>query len=97
VVDDAGPQAPTIIFIHGLGGWHKNYEPIVRKAQLAKTHRIVYFDLEGLGLSPLTGSPITIETYAQSVKEVLDHVGVQRAVVIGHSMGGGGGDHPNRF
>ncbi|RSH89815.1 hypothetical protein EHS25_001801 [Saitozyma podzolica] len=86
VVDDAGPQAPTIIFIHGLGGWHKNYEPIVRKAQLAKTHRIVYFDLEGLGLSPLTGSPITIETYAQSVKEVLDHVGVQRAVRIANTF-----------
>jgi pimeloyl-ACP methyl ester carboxylesterase len=88
VKDEAGPQAQSIIFIHGLGGWHNNYEPVVRKAELAKTHRIIYFDLEGLGLSPLTGSPVTVKTYAQSVKEVLDHIGVQKAIVVGHSMGG---------
>lgn len=81
-------SAPTAIFVHGLGGWHTNYLPIIAASGIDKTHRVVAFDLEGMGQSPASGNAVTIDTCAESVKEVLDYVGAAKAVVVGHSMGG---------
>lgn len=79
---------PAAIFVHGLGGWHTNYLPLITASGIDKTHRVIAFDLEGHGLSPSTGQPITIDTYANSVFEVLDHFKIDKALVAGHSMGG---------
>jgi len=49
---------------------------------------VLTFDLEGHGLSPLYTTNISIESYAENVKNVMDGAGVQRAVIVGHSMGG---------
>lgn len=82
------PSGPTVIFIHGLGGNSTNYTPLIHAARLQDSHNVVTFDFEGHGLSPLTGEGLTVDGIVLSVKEVLEHVGAERAVVVGHSMGG---------
>lgn len=87
VYTSGSPEKPAVIFIHGLGGWHANYLPLIAASGIAETHRVIAFDLEGLGLSPATGTA-TIDTYAESVRQVLDYMHAPAAVVVGHSMGG---------
>ncbi|KAM0747624.1 putative hydrolase [Meredithblackwellia eburnea MCA 4105] len=82
------PSKPTIIFIHGLGGSSSNWLPLIQVAKLEDSHNVIAFDLEGHGLSPLSGEDISIDGFAESVKGVLETVGAQKAVVVGHSMGG---------
>lgn len=77
-----------ILFIHGLGGNSTNFEPLISASGVDKTHRIITFDLEGHGLTPLSGTELTVASFAESAKEVLDNAGVKSAIVIGHSMGG---------
>ncbi|ORY28180.1 putative hydrolase [Naematelia encephala] len=88
-LDTTGAESgDTIIFIHGLGGNSTNFAPLISASGVEKTYRVVTFDFEGHGLSPLSGDGLSIATIAESVKEVLDHVGAKTAVVVGHSAGG---------
>ncbi|GAA5876549.1 hypothetical protein JCM3774_003135 [Rhodotorula dairenensis] len=86
-VTNAGADK-TLIFVHGLGGSLTNYAPIGEAAGLADSFKVVAFDFEGHGLSPTSGSATTVEGYAASIGEVLDSVKSQKAVVVGHSLGG---------
>ena len=63
---------------------------MITASNVEKTHKVIKFDLEGHGLSPLSGQDLSIPVYANSVKEVLDNAGVKQAVVVAHSMGGVG-------
>ncbi|KIJ67186.1 hypothetical protein HYDPIDRAFT_107906 [Hydnomerulius pinastri MD-312] len=82
------PAPAPILFIHGLGGSSANFGPLIEASGLSLTHQIITFDLEGHGLSPLSGNEVSIMNYAESARSVLDAVGVEKATVIGHSMGG---------
>jgi pimeloyl-ACP methyl ester carboxylesterase len=81
----AGAGAPTVCFVHGTGGssdvWMRQLEG------LADLGRIVALDLPGHGRSGGT-IPKTIEDAAAVVAAFLDALGVTRAVIGGHSMGG---------
>ena len=56
--------------------------------ELSKHGRIISMDLPGHGKSSSVCEKQTIEIMADSVKAVLDHLDIGRAVIIGHSMGG---------
>ena len=45
-------------------------------------------DLRGFGASPVTPHLVTLRQYAEDVEELLDRHGVERAAVVGLSMGG---------
>ncbi|BGP23060.1 alpha/beta hydrolase, epoxide hydrolase-like protein [Rhodotorula toruloides] len=89
-VEVLNPEAQqTIVFIHGLGGASTNFAAVIQAAGLANKYRVVSFDFEGHGLSPLSGNGSTsVEGYVASVAEVLDSVGADKATVVGHSLGG---------
>jgi pimeloyl-ACP methyl ester carboxylesterase len=55
---------------------------------LEKTHRVVRFDVRGLGSSPPGDGPLTMERIADDAVALLDHLGLSSAVVCGLSMGG---------
>jgi len=55
---------------------------------LSKQYRVIKMDLPGHGRSSPVCENQTIEIMADSVKAVLDHLDIGRAVIIGHSMGG---------
>ncbi len=56
--------------------------------QLIKTHRVVCVDLLGHGKSESLGYIHTMETMADALFSVLQHLKIERVTIIGHSMGG---------
>jgi poly(3-hydroxyoctanoate) depolymerase len=83
-VRDVG-EGPAVLLINGLGAhtrmWHNLEERLVG-------HRVVAFDAPGTGESQTPPTPLTIPVLARFATDVLDHVGVGRADVLGYSMGG---------
>jgi pimeloyl-ACP methyl ester carboxylesterase len=80
-----GPGDP-IVWIHGLGAcWQTWLENL---PHFAASHRCIALDLPGFGASPMPAEPISIERYAAIVDQLLRDLGIERAVVVGNSMGG---------
>ena len=90
----------TVVFVHGVGQDHTVWVLPIR--YFARHRRnVLAVDLPGHGRSdgPLLK---TIEEMADWVVDVLDSVSVERAAIVGHSMGSlvaldAAGRHPDRF
>ena len=80
------PDVPILLAAHGITGSHRTWLPIAR--QLGDAVTLLAPDLRGRGQSSGLGGPYGMSAHAQDLVAVLDHVGVERAVVAGHSMGG---------
>lgn len=88
-----GPS--TIIFIHGLGGNHTFYSPLLNLLGLDKEDQSQYtcllYDLEGHGLSPTKAtSKVSIESYSEDIQGLIDVLQppTQNGVtLVAHSMG----------
>lgn len=85
-VIDIGSGERTVVMIHGLGGSWVNF--LENIPFFARDHRVIAMDLPGFGDSPMPVDEISIRGYGAMVDELLDTLGVERAVVIGNSMGG---------
>jgi pimeloyl-ACP methyl ester carboxylesterase len=80
-------QGPPVIAIHGLGATKASFLPTV--AALGPSFRVIALDLPGFGESrkPL-GAPYDARFFADAVLELLDALGLDRAHLIGNSLGG---------
>jgi len=78
-------DGPHVILLHGLFGAAKNLGAITRG--LAPVARVLAMDLRNHGESP-HGQGMTYAALADDVLESAASLGVEHAVVIGHSMGG---------
>ncbi len=87
-VRDSGPKdAPATVFVHGFAASLHTWEPWAQA--LAGDHRVVRFDLPGSGLSsPDPTGDYTDARSMQLLAALMDHLGVARANVVGHSIGG---------
>lgn len=56
--------------------------------QLAKKFRVIAIDLPGHGKSDCNFETNTMEIFAESIREVLDFLGLKKVFLTGHSMGG---------
>ncbi|GAA2113061.1 alpha/beta hydrolase [Actinomadura alba] len=79
-------EGPALLLIHGLGYPRWGWEPIV--APLARSFRVIAFDNRGIGDSDVPPGPYDTATMAADAVSVLDAVGVERAHVVGASLGG---------
>lgn len=79
-------SGPALVFVHGLSGCWQNW--LENIPHFASTHRVIAVDLPGFGDSPMPAEKISINGYAGIVDELLDGLGIERAVVVGNSMGG---------
>ena len=79
-------RGPGIVFVHGAGGTQEHWRFQVR--QLASRWNALALDLPGHGESQGDGFG-TIPEYRDVVRDFLDTLGFTRAVLVGHSMGGG--------
>jgi pimeloyl-ACP methyl ester carboxylesterase len=82
--EQGGGRAFPLVLIHGAGGSRLNWPPELRRLERATVYTL---DLPGHGRSS-GKSRDTIEEYAADVAAFLDAVGIKRAVLVGHSMGG---------
>jgi pimeloyl-ACP methyl ester carboxylesterase len=78
-------QGPPLVLLHGLFGSARNWGA-VQKA-LASDYRVVALDLRNHGASPHAPA-MDYAAQAADIAETLAALGVERAVVLGHSMGG---------
>ncbi|EHD22492.1 alpha/beta hydrolase fold protein [Brenneria sp. EniD312] len=74
-----------VILIHGLFGNLDNLGVLGRDLQ--NQHDVLQLDLRNHGLSPRSPQ-MTYPAMAQDVAELMDQQQIERAIVIGHSMGG---------
>ena len=83
---DSGGQGSPIVFIHGLSSYMGFWEYQVE--HFAKDHRVLALDLPGYGASGRPDAPYSPPWYAGMVADWMFAVGLDRATIVGHSMGG---------
>lgn len=79
-------DAPTILFAHGAGGNAASWWQQV--PAFSGDHRVVAFDHRGFGRSKCAAEDFHVRHFEHDARAVLDAAGVDRAVVVGQSMGG---------
>lgn len=75
-----------VLLVHGFPFDHRMWRDVADA--LPKGVTVLAVDLPGLGQSPLGASPASIESAADAVVAAAHAAGVERAVVVGMSMGG---------
>lgn len=81
-------QGPVIVMIHGLAGCLQNFTYGLA-SPLAKNYRVICVDRPGCGYSVRSGqADPSLEAQADTMALLLDHLGVDSAIFVGHSLGG---------
>jgi pimeloyl-ACP methyl ester carboxylesterase len=86
-IDDGGDGSVPVVFVHSLAGNTQQWS--TQLSHLRTTRRAVAIDLRGHGQSssPETGD-YAIDSMAQDVQTVVGQLGIERIILVGHSMGG---------
>ncbi|MCU1432114.1 MAG: putative hydrolase or acyltransferase of alpha/beta superfamily [Actinotalea sp.] len=84
-VREAGSGDEGVVLVHGIGVSSRYFAPLVEL--LAASGRVLAPDLPGFGASSRTEHDLTIEEHAAVVAALIEESGLQRPVVLGHSMG----------
>ncbi|KAB2380975.1 alpha/beta fold hydrolase [Actinomadura montaniterrae] len=87
VVAQKGDHGPAVILSHSLGVDWRMWEPIMER--LSQGRRVFAYDFRGHGAAAGAPRPFSMDDLARDMGGVLDAFGVERAHVVGLSMGGG--------
>jgi lipase len=79
----AGPD--PVVAVHGITAQHRAFSGVARR--LGHPDGMAALDLRGRGDSGKPSSGYGFEVHAGDVLRALDHLGIERAVLAGHSMG----------
>ena len=79
------PDAPQVLAIHGITSSSRTWLATARA--LAGRASLLAVDLRGRGASAQLPPPFGLAAHVRDLVAVLDHCGVRRAVVVGHSLG----------
>lgn len=80
-------SGPALLLLHGLGCDHTTWDPVVEA--LARRYTVITPDLLGHGASDKPRADYSIGGYANGMRDLLGVLGIPRATVVGHSLGGG--------
>jgi 3-oxoadipate enol-lactonase len=83
---DSAGDGSAVVLTHGLGGDLGYWDATVDA--LAGHHRVLRWDVRGCGQSDAPPGPYSPELFADDLRHLLDALAVQRAHLIGISMGG---------
>ena len=83
---DAGAGDPPILFVHGWTCNHTNFRDQV--PHFAGSHRVVALDQRGHGTSDKPDQDYTIPSFVDDLAWFIREAGLDRPVIVGHSMGG---------
>jgi pimeloyl-ACP methyl ester carboxylesterase len=90
---------PALLLVHGIVGSLSTWAEVVER--LAGAHTVVAPDLRGHGGSAGGPGDYSLGAHASGLRDLLDVLAIDRATVVGHSLGGGiamqfGYQHPER-
>ncbi len=99
-VSDGGGGGVPVVFVHSLAGNRSQWSD--QLSHVRRTRRAVAFDLRGHGESDSpAGADYSLEGAAGDIQAVVDGLGLEEFVLVGHSFGGGAvavyaGMHPQK-
>jgi pimeloyl-ACP methyl ester carboxylesterase len=85
-VEECGAGEPSLVFLHYWGGTHRTWSQVA--AELQSSYRIVTYDMRGWGRSEAAENGYSIAALAGEATALIEHLGLRKYVLIGHSMGG---------
>jgi pimeloyl-ACP methyl ester carboxylesterase len=85
-LEAGGHGAPPVVLLHGLGATCASFLPTVW--DLSRDHRVIAVDLPGFGESDKPVRPLHAQYYAGWLASFLDALAIDRAHLVGNSMGG---------
>lgn len=82
------PRHPALMLLHGFTGSHASWEPLAER--WSDSFFVVAPDLPGHGLTPAPADPslLSMDASADRIADLLDHLSIDKAAVLGYSMGG---------
>jgi len=78
-------RGPAVVCVHGLTANHTCWTSVADV--LAPDYRLIAYDLRGRGESDKPASGYSLEIHGHDLAALLDHFGLARAIVMGHSLG----------
>jgi pimeloyl-ACP methyl ester carboxylesterase len=84
------PDGPVVVLVHGLVSDSSTWQPAI-SALAGRGIRVIAPDLFGHGASdkpPCTPTTYSLDGFSHSLRALLDSLGVARATLVGHSLGG---------
>ena len=78
---------PALLLLHGIGDSSVSWMPVMDG--LAEDHRVIAPDLLGHGESDKPRADYSAAAFANGMRDLLEVLAVERATVVGHSLGGG--------
>jgi 3-oxoadipate enol-lactonase len=83
----SGPaDAPVVVLSHALGATRAVWD--AQEPELSARFRVLRYDLRGHGASPVPDAPVTLADLGGDVIDLLDGLGIERASLVGVSLGG---------
>jgi len=83
----SGPEgAPALVFVNSLGTDARIWDMVI--ATLSGQYRCLSYDKRGHGLSDAPAGDYSLDDHLDDLAGLLDHAGIDRAAVIGVSIGG---------
>jgi pimeloyl-ACP methyl ester carboxylesterase len=101
VIDDGGHGGVPVLFVHSFAGTSSHWA--AQLAHLRRTRRAIALNLRGHGGSGIPADhDYSVPSLAQDIAAVADALGLQRFVLVGHSLGGSAAaayaaQHPERL
>src|SRR5215208_6774656 len=80
-------SGPTVVLIHGMINSSSHWKAVA--TQLARSHRVIAPDLIGHGDSATPRGDYSLGAHAAVIRDLLSALGIDRATMVGHSLGGG--------
>jgi len=80
-------EGPAVVLVHGMLNSSSHWQQVA--LDLAADHTVIAPDLIGHGDSAAPRGDYSLGAHAASIRDLLTALGVERASVVGHSLGGG--------
>jgi pimeloyl-ACP methyl ester carboxylesterase len=80
-------KGPALLLIHGIGDTSDTWRDLI--PSLARDHTVIAPDLLGHGRSDKPRADYSVAAYANGMRDLLTVLDIEKATVVGHSLGGG--------
>jgi pimeloyl-ACP methyl ester carboxylesterase len=80
-------RGEVLLLLHGMAGSSQTWRSVIKP--LSRQFRVIAPDLPGHGESTKPRSDYSLGAFAALLRDLLDELGVSRATIVGHSLGGG--------
>lgn len=87
-----GDGRTVLLLLHGIGDSSRTWDAVLNRLAALPARRrpsVIAVDMLGHGGSSKPRTDYSLGAHANVLRDLLDHLGVTRTVVVGHSLGGG--------